>query len=143
MSSTETTGTFVEPKKFVLLLGAGASAAYGPPVMVNFMATARRNCAARARSDSDRDKLLDSYQEMMKFHAKCRASSWAFNRNWDNIEELYTQADLLRLTGLPDAKTATQLCQDIAWAIWDVYRFSSGSPPLTRVLEELRKERLE
>jgi hypothetical protein len=74
---------------------------------------------------------------MMHFQEECKKCAWAFNRDWDNIEELYTQADLLRLARHPDVKEAEDLCQKIAWAIWDVYREFNAKkyPPMNAILE--------
>lgn len=112
----------------VLLLGAGNSAAYGLPVMRRFMDVARRHYFTRRSlfdaepSAAEGDLLLGNYEAMFAFYNRCRASSWAFQRDWDNIEELYTQADLLRLTHSPTKIDAEQLCTHIAWTMWDVYR---------------------
>jgi len=109
-----------ENSSVVLVLGAGASMAYGPPVMNAFMDVARRRYFQRQRTDN---ALTECYEELLTFHEYCRGSSWAFKRNWDNMEELYTQADLLRLSApASEADAARERCQRIAWTIWDVYR---------------------
>lgn len=103
---------------FVFLLGAGFAAPYGCPVMNAFMEQARANFFSM-QADEPTNKLITCYRTLFQFQAECLNSSWAFNRNWENIEELYTQADLLRLAGHDDA---AHTCTQIAWAIWDVYR---------------------
>ena len=81
-----------------------------------------------------KNPFAEHYDHMLDFRHECRASSWLFNRDWDNIEELYTQADLLRLMyknrqidGLDIS--GNSLCQHIAWAIWDVYRICEVEDP--------------
>jgi hypothetical protein len=76
---------------------------------------------------------------MLEFQVECLQSSWAFNRNCDNIEERYTQADLLRLAELDNESEAAQLCRRIAWAIWDVYRTINDYPDVGKVLERVRR----
>jgi hypothetical protein len=124
--------------KCVFLLGAGFSAAYGPPVMNTFMARARSNYF-KVREGRQDVFLTECYEAMFEFQADCLRSSWAFNRNWDNIEELYTQADLLRLMELFEAGREATRCRSIAWAIWDVYRTSHSRPNLTPVFDGVRK----
>jgi hypothetical protein len=108
-----------EPRYVVLLLGAGFSAPWHYPVMRDFTTCARRRQIALARDRSD--PLISHHQKLFDFQNLCRLSSWAFNRDWDNIEELYSQADLLRLSEI-DSRDAEDLCKSIAWSIWDTYR---------------------
>lgn len=115
-----------EPKEsdyIVFILGAGSSAAYGLPVMNRFMDKARRLYFQMKRK-SPNSWILDSYRELLNFSERCRASSWAFRRNWENMEELYTEADLLRLSASSEKERqeAKARCDDIGWTIWDVYR---------------------
>lgn len=132
----------------VLLLGAGSSADYGLPVMQRFMDAARMHYFSRrahydaAPEEANKDALLANYEAMFAFYSRCRASSWAFQRDWDNIEELYTQADLLRLTHLPTSAKGTQLCMHIAWSIWDVYRRVRMAFPLKAICEKIRESGL-
>lgn len=106
----------------VFLLGAGFSAACKLPVMREFMRTAVRlffgNC------DAPHFDLGPDYQALLDFFAECRQSTWALTRQWGNIEELFTQADMRRLARLPTARKADALCRAIAWVIWDTYRQS-------------------
>jgi len=119
---------------FVFLLGAGFSAPYGCPVMNNFMEKARRNYFTKREQDPE-DYLVGCYEALLDFQAECLRSSWAFNRNWENIEELYTQADLLRLANQDGAEDR---CTRIAWAIWDVYRLAGGQDfPLPGIVQQL------
>lgn len=111
-----------ESNKCVFLLGAGFSTAWGPPVMRTFMTVARRRYFEEQKR-GDNPILVDAYRVMLDFHSECLASNWAVNRDWNNIEELYTQADLLRLCNVPGAK---RKCKQIALAIWDVYRSVDG-----------------
>ncbi len=103
------------PKKatdtFVLLLGAGFSASE-LPVMARFM-----RVASKYERESHSEELSRCYKSLRKFYNRCRRSRCPFVRDWNDLEELYTQAHLLKLTDL-DA----QLCDDMEWAIWDVYR---------------------
>ncbi|OWY70457.1 hypothetical protein B7486_16900 [cyanobacterium TDX16] len=48
-------------------------------------------------------------------------ASYQLNRNWENIEELYSQAHMRVILGEPDAK---KVCEHLARVIWDVYRCS-------------------
>jgi hypothetical protein len=116
---------------FVFILGAGFSAPWGAPVMAEFMNKAQFHYFNHVAATN---VLANHYRHMLDFRRECLASSWRFNRDWDNIEELYTQADLLRLAygdrqleGL--ALTANELCRHIAWAIWDVYRIGKVEDP--------------
>ena len=111
------------PSNFVLILGTGASADYGMPVMRNFMETAR-NLYFELQANPDHSEIAKDYESLLSFQKRCRGSSWAVNRDWDNIEELYTQADLKRLADLPPSDTGKKICDHLAWAIWDVYRRS-------------------
>jgi NAD-dependent SIR2 family protein deacetylase len=106
---------------FVFILGAGASAPFGVPVMRSFMARARERYFEIA-NQSRYKGLADSYLKMFEFQDACLKSSWAVNRDWNNIEELYTQADLLRIGEISTGFDAEALCRDLAWGIWDVYR---------------------
>jgi NAD-dependent SIR2 family protein deacetylase len=125
--------------KFVFILGAGASAPYGLPVMRNFMSRARERFF-RAMLPANYDFFHKSYEALMDFRQRCRGSSWAVNRDWDNIEELYTQADLLRLAN-PNSGDNKALCQSLAWAIWDVYRqVSQDIPNWCSALQNTRKQ---
>ncbi len=132
----------------VLLLGAGSSADYDLPVMRGFMDAARMHYFARrahydaAQEEASKDVLLAHYEATFDFYSRCRASSWAFQRDWDNIEELYTQADLLRLTHLPTSEEGSRLCMHIAWSIWDVYRRVRATFPLRAICEKIRESGL-
>jgi hypothetical protein len=142
-----------ESDKFVLLLGAGFSAPWGLPVMKDFMSRARRLYFEHERDlesggDTHSEHFAGCYREMFRFHSECQAASWMFNRDWDNIEELYTQADLLRLSTQSDS--AKQRCEQIAWSIWDVYRMTPPSlphpmnaipPPMADVISYAKTER--
>ena len=123
---------------FVFILGAGFSQPYGAPVMRDFMQTARR----RYWAQRGRVQFLDAcYESMFEFQAKCQDASRYFNRDWENIEELYTQADLLRLA--EQSKESELRCEQIAWAIWDVYRSDAGRvPPTHDFLVAARRENL-
>lgn len=123
----------------VFLLGAGASNPFDLPVMTQFM-----NRARRQYKPSSKSKIFEKYLEMFAFYRACRDASWAFVRDWDNIEELYTQADLLRLMNLPvyqkgfDDITADELCRSISWCIWDVYRQFEGRPPWEDIASKVK-----
>jgi len=106
-----------ENDNWVFLLGAGFSAE-DFPVMNQFMESARKLYFTKER-ECPNNELVECHRTLLQFQDNCLKSSWAFNRNWENIEELYTQADLLRLAG---RKGADELCNKTAWSIWDVYR---------------------
>ncbi len=121
----------LESDTFVLLLGAGASAPWNAPVMAQFMNKVQFHFYNHRRAQNP---FAEHYDHMLSFRQECRSSAWLFNRDWDNIEELYTQADLLRLMykdrqidgiGL----SGNCVCQHIAWAIWDVYRICKVEDP--------------
>ncbi|MSR59341.1 MAG: hypothetical protein EXS05_17145 [Planctomycetaceae bacterium] len=114
-----------------LILGAGFSAPFGLPVMRQFMGKARRLYFA---NHGENPKLDECYEAMFCFEDQCQAASRYFNRDWENIEELYTQADLRRL--MFREQPAEDLCRRIAWAIWDVYRQWSPKqhPPIHDLL---------
>jgi hypothetical protein len=132
----------------VLMLGAGFSQPWGPPVMSEFVDRARFQYFNH-RAQQPPNAFGVHYAYLLEFLDECRRTSWLFNRDWDNIEELYTQADLLRLT-YPDGPwpAATRrfnlspkdLCDQIAWAIWDVYRISDvlNPPNLGGVINAIR-----
>ncbi len=103
---------------FVFLLGAGASAGYDCPVMNGFMERARHNYFTRAYKHPA-DELVLCYRSLLDCQGDCLRSSWVFKRNWENIEEIYTQADLFRLA---NRENGAEMCKQIAWSIWDVYR---------------------
>jgi hypothetical protein len=127
----------------VLILGAGFSAPWGPPVMASFMNEARRQYFNHREW---KNPLAIHYERMLDFHRECRSSSWMFNRDWDNIEELYTQADLIRLaygdekSGWDDQPGEFR-CKHIAWAIWDVCRICKvdDPPPLGALISQIRE----
>jgi SIR2-like domain len=140
-----------ESKYVVLLLGAGASAAYGPPVMRDFMRRARRryfelDSAGELRSGPPGELFSDlkqHYVRTLNFCLECESASARLHRNWNNIEELYTQADLRRLIGGSKETEAHWLCDSIAWVIADIYRFSNmHSPPLDPAIKRLKAEGL-
>jgi hypothetical protein len=131
----------------VLLLGAGFSQPWGPPVMSQFIQRATDQYFNH-RSQSPPNPLGAHYGHMLDFRRECRGASWLFNRDWDNIEELYTQADLLRLTYPSSSRKvagnigAEALCEHIAWAIWDVYRICKVNEPpaLGKVLSSIKTQ---
>lgn len=127
----------------VFILGAGASAAYRMPTMPAFMSYARRRAYDTYRDRADTEIERFRLERLLQFHSKSLSSTWAFNRNWDNIEELYTQADLCRIAEIPNKAEARALCEDIAWAIWDVYRCDrSDGNPFARVLDRVAEAKL-
>lgn len=159
-----------ENPRCVLFLGAGASAPWGLPVMSQFMAVARRRRLEwerrKAQKQSENkpvdiewcDHLLRAYETLFKFQESCRRGSWALNRDWDNIEEVYSQADLLRISGiktdLQDPSDSSnplspdRLCLFISLCIWDIYRKNNKSstglsyPYLNRFIEECHNKDL-
>ena len=106
-----------ECDKAVFILGAGFSVSCGLPVMRGFMSTARDRYFELLGLNNPR---ADDFEALIEFQRECRSASWFVERDWDNIEELYTQADLIRLSERSD--NADRRCQRIAWAIWEVYR---------------------
>lgn len=107
----ETKGTIV------FVLGAGCSADCGAPTMQGFMRKAREY----AREDDC--PMREDYEAMFAFRKKCLRVSYVFDRWWENIEDLFTQAHLLELAGGGgDGTDGKALCRQMARAIWDVYR---------------------
>lgn len=107
----------------VFLTGAGASVDLGLPVMNLFLDEARRRFFDSYVDDSKRGPERNSLQSLLSFHALCQNTTWAFERNWDNLEELYTQADLMKVVEQGSADNdIVKICEDMAWAIWDIYR---------------------
>jgi hypothetical protein len=137
-------GTPTESNKCVLMFGAGFSVHAGLPVMRGFLERARRAYFAKYAGDSS-EFIRQCYEDLLAFYQTCLGSAWLVNRDWENIEELYTQADLLRLCHNPDEAKSKQLCSSIAWTIWDVYRqpAESSSIPLASAIEQIRKAELE
>ena len=125
----------------VFILGAGASAPFNLPVMAGFMNRARRNFQ-RLEPGCEMQRF---HEWMFSFWKRCRDASWAFIRHWDNIEELYTQADLLRLMDLPpgddcdEGETSENLCKAISWCIWDVYRQFQGIPRWVEIANQVHE----
>lgn len=109
----------------VFIVGAGASVQHGQPVMNDFMSTACKRYYEMKKLET-RHPLVEHYERLFAFQNECLGCSWAVNRNWHNIEEVYTQADLLRLTGMNGAEA---ICDSIAMSIWDTYRRIGGSSP--------------
>ncbi len=107
--------------RIVFVLGAGFSAQAGLPVMARFADAARRRYFTLKAADP-KDDLLPLYDKMFDFQRECERSAGVFLRDWENIEELYTQADLRRLSQIPSKLEAESLCASIAWVLWDVYR---------------------
>src|SRR5437773_2660848 len=105
-----------ESRNCVFICGAGSSVPCGLPAMKRFLDYARRHYFALKANGAD-PCLAACFEQMFEFHAECRNAAWAFDRDWDNIEELYTQADLGRLARLPGKKA---LCDRIAWAMWEI-----------------------
>jgi len=110
----------------VFMRGAGSSAPYGLPVMRDFMDRAATNYFVEKQKSDGTKHLLMCYEALIRFRDHCRHSAWAFQRDWDNVEELYTQADLQRLARIPDPKSSDLLCKQVAWTIWDIYRRCTG-----------------
>ena len=89
---------FPRGKNIVFLLGAGASVMCELPIMRRFMSAAfdRYYELKELQNQSiglppeDADGILESYELLFRFRQQCRASLWAFNRDWDNIEALHT-----------------------------------------------------
>lgn len=101
----------------VFLFGAGCSADGGAPVMREFMAKAREY----ARNPDN--TLREDYARLRRFRQECLRICYVFNRWWENIEDIYTQAHLRELVGFEDAKIT---CESIRKVIWDVYRRHHG-----------------
>ncbi len=135
-----------ESKECVLLLGAGASREFGLPIMKDFMDVARNKYFEYKTNRAPEFELTSAYRALLEFHNECRASTWAFRRNWENMEELYTQADLVRLSAVTEEeeKRANHRCQEIAWTIWDVYRKFSVEIelPLANICRSILKANL-
>jgi hypothetical protein len=95
--------------------------------MREFMGRARRKYYRLKKDDGD-PALVSHYEKTLKFQQECmRLSGWLFNRDWENIEEVYTQADLRRLAAdQAHSEECEALCDSIAWTIWDVYRRCEG-----------------
>jgi len=97
---------------FVFLFGAGCSADGGSPVMRDFMGKAREY-------GREPDNIFkNDHARLRQFRQECLRICYVFDRWWENIEDLYTQAHLQALAGLPDAD---DLCGSITRVIWDVY----------------------
>lgn len=105
-----------ECRNAVFILGAGFSAPAKLPVMRGFMPAARdRYFQLKAQNNP----LAQSFEDLCEFQIECRKSSWILERDWDNIEELYTQAHLQQLA---KGEKTSKLCDSIRWSIWDIYR---------------------
>jgi len=105
----------------VFVLGAGCSADCGAPTMQDFMRKAREYERA-LKADDPRKK---DYEALFTFREDCLKVSYVFDRWWENIEHLFTQAHLRKLIG---GKGADELCERITRAIWDVYRRPNRQP---------------
>jgi NAD-dependent SIR2 family protein deacetylase len=134
------TGPFSHSKKVVLLLGAGASVACGLPIMRQFMRVATDRYFALHR-DHPNDLAVADFATMLAFHRECRSTLWALERDWNNVEELYTQADLLRLAENSAENQAR--CKAIAWSIWEIYRRCEKTPPIHGICQQIVKAGLE
>lgn len=121
----------------VFLLGAGFSADYGLPVMRQFISVATRRFHDFKQGGGER--LEEAYDRLLRFFSECRQSTWALDRQWGNIEELFTQADLRRLAGWPLKPNPAELCTDIEWVIWDTYRRRQGDCDLAAACEAVKK----
>lgn len=124
-----------ECKNAVFIIGAGFSAHANLPVMRGFMPTARdRYFQLTAR----KSPLAKSFEELCEFQIECRKSSWIFERDWDNIEELYTQAHLQQMVR---GERLSKLCESIRWSIWDIYRRHHQGSPLVPFWKALNRYR--
>jgi len=144
--ATARKNAFEPNKNIVFLLGAGASVAHGPPLMAGFMIAAfdryySLKQAVANPSEQPTREFLKSYAKMFGFRDKCRRTLWAIDRDWDNIEELYTQADLLRLVEHrgDEITEQEQLCNHIASVIWDIYRGANPNPFMSKMLDKVRE----
>lgn len=100
----------------VFVLGAGFSTATGLPLMSDFADAARRR-SFELKAREPQSAIISTYDRMFAFKRECERSPGAFLRDWENIEELYTQADLRRLAGLPSKDNCDVACASIAWVL--------------------------
>lgn len=91
-------------------LGAGCSEDCGAPLMRGFKTTAR----AYRRSNC---VLPNDYDTCAEFRRQCLAISYIFDRWWENIEDLFTQAEIRSVVQDED-----KYGDRLAKVTWDVYR---------------------
>ncbi len=96
----------------VYVLGAGCSVRCGAPLMNGFMKF------VRGRMPTD-VTLKSAYDTLFSFRDECKRISSTFSSEWENIEDLYTQAHLSAIIGNPGGR---RIANEIALVIWDVYR---------------------
>ncbi len=127
-----------EPDMFVFILGAGFSRPFGLPVMSEFMESVREG-RDKLREAEDQ-ALKEHYQKVELLFDEYQRSKSPMERDWENMEELYTQAHLLELTYPAKGR---QLCESLEWVIWHVYsRFNDGlRDKLGGVLDHLTDKR--
>jgi len=89
--------------------------------MAQFGEYARHKYFNHKRTSSD-PALTSSYAATFEFQLECEQSSQVLRKDWENIEELYTQADLRRVCSADPTSAASTCCDHISWVIWDVYR---------------------
>lgn len=104
----------------VFLLGAGFSANYGQPVMRDFRSRAAARWRDRLEANGIDDSIVQYYDAFQRFYSERTQHRTAMNLDWDNIEHLLTQAELLEDIKLGDNYDG--LCNSIKWVIQDVYQ---------------------
>lgn len=98
----------------VFLLGAGCSAP-GIPVMKDFMRRVRMNRELAS------GKIRDAYDATIELWQSCIRTSYVYDRWWENIEELFTQAHMKAILNNADPESCP-LCNHLRTTIWDVAR---------------------
>ncbi|GMU34303.1 MAG: hypothetical protein HS101_14045 [Planctomycetia bacterium] len=104
----------------VFLLGAGCSADCEVPVMARFLEVAR----SRMRTASD--KIRRDYERTFEFRNSCASISRIFDRWWDDVEQLMTQAQIMEIAE-EDFERGTS--KAISRVIWDVCRRTRSKRP--------------
>lgn len=110
----------------VFLLGAGCSVQSGIPVMKDFMLRAHDLFLSVEKIP----KLWHAYKRAFQYQRTQRGINATFERSWDDVEQLMTQAEISTLGGDgiqddSDPDDSVTLSVGIARMIWDVCRRST------------------
>ncbi len=121
----------------VLFFGAGASRCEQYPLMDTFLDDLK---ASLPRGESEHDqRRRDAYEALLAFRAKLSTVKDKVNTDFDNIESLYSAAEMYSLAFPEEVITVrdkvlkgSEIPGKIAMAIWEMCRWSPFTDPIHR-----------
>ena len=116
--------------KIVIFLGAGASVNAGYPLMDEFLNTLKESFPTG--NDEYAERRRQAFETLLAFRTELNSVRNYVSADFDNIETLYSSAELFSLV-YPERKLTVcgkpvlglEIPRQIALAIWEIYR----SPP--------------